>query len=207
MDRLPYVRTAHEFVSYERHPAKDFAALVQTFPAFAGFDVGRAAHSSHLSVLVLGGNVGEQDARCIYQVASIWFDAGTRYIDQIERVKYWCDCLRVRAVYYDATRGELEAWREEGRLPGWFPVTFTAQSKAQMAGRLLGMLEQRRLFLLPDERQRRSILQVNNALQAEEFAGEHGDAFWSLAMALLGFRGLHGAAARLIRRSRRSMTW
>jgi hypothetical protein len=123
--------------------------------------------------------------RRFVQVASVWLD-DEPYAKQIAAIQ---EILAMGGafvrLFYDNTRGELVALKEQGLIPkGWHGVTITAERKQQMAQRLLLALEQGRLKLLPDERQKKSLLQVNALLQAQESGGEHGEAFTSLMLAL-----------------------
>ncbi len=147
---------------------------------YAGLDLGSKTHPSHLAV------IEKRDDGIFYQVKSQWWDPPCALIQVVEETIRLCKRLRIKRLAYDATRGELQTLAEERRLPPtWQAVVFTSESKKQMAGRLAVYLEQGKLKLLPDERQTRSLLQVNALLKAEadESTG-HGDAFWSLAMAL-----------------------
>jgi hypothetical protein len=113
--------------------------------------------------------------RHFMQVASVWLD-DVPYAKQIAEIK---EILAMGGafvrLFYDNTRGELVALKEQGLIPqGWHGVTITAERKKEMAQRLLLALEQGRLKLLPDERQKKSLLQVNALLQAQESGGEHG---------------------------------
>lgn len=180
-------RNEHEVITYTGHPLYAHPGnhdALRRLQAVAGWDIGKAAHPSHVAVLLPSGE--DADPERWYQVASIWLPQGTPYIEQLARVKELAGELNVRTLSYDATRGELEALREQGNLDHRFePVTFSAESKALMAGVLNLALEQGRLRLLDDRRQERSILQVRNNLQADDSpATGHGDAFWSVSMAL-----------------------
>jgi len=174
-----------KMMSWEAHPLKDNPCKLHLLPIFAGLDLGRFRHPSHVAVIVPEGLKGKGRRRYV-QVASLWLDQEP-YLTQIQAIEELLRSFpgRICTVYYDNTRGELEALREQGLLPyGWRGVKLTAENKPVMAGRLLLALEQGRLKLLPDGRQKRSLLQVNALLQAEESAGEHGEALTSLMLAL-----------------------
>jgi|GEM_PF-2462780 len=174
-----------KIVSWEAHPLKDDLFKLQILPIFAGLDIGRFRHPSHLAVIVPEGIKGEGCHRWV-QVASMWLDQEPYQI-QIQAIEELLRSFSGKrcTIYYDATRGELEALREQNLLPyGWHGVKLTAENKSKLAGRLLLALEQDRLKLLPDERQKRSLLQVNALLQAEESADGHGEALTSLMLAL-----------------------
>jgi len=147
--------------------------------AVAGLDLGKMRHPSHCAILL-------PYEHKLYQIASWWAD-DEPYTKQLEELGRLFGELKVKYCLWDATRGELSVLQEQGQLPEammWGPVTLTLEAKAKLAGGLCLALERGELVLLPDERQRRSILSVNNALQAAESESGHGDAFWSLALAV-----------------------
>ncbi len=146
---------------------------------YAGLDLGSKRHPSHLAVL-------EERDGILYQIESRWFDPPCMLIEVVNETIKLCERLNVRRLAFDGTRGELQILAERRELPwNWRGVTFTPELKRKMAGRLAVYLEQGKLKLLSDERQRRSLLQVNALLKAEaDEATGHGDAFWSLALAL-----------------------
>jgi len=178
-----------KLIDWSAHPTKgNPERLLSRYSLYAGLDVGRFVHPSHLAVIV---PLERDDSgvpahkRHFVQVASVWLD-DEPYVEQIKVIK---EVLAVgvgsRKLYYDNTRGELVALREQGLLPSWWKgVVLTQENKRQMAQRLLLALEQGRLKLLPDERQKKSLLQVNNLLKADEVGSEHGEAFTSLCLAL-----------------------
>jgi hypothetical protein len=178
-----------KLVDWSGHPTKGKPEnLLSRYGIYAGLDVGRFVHPSHLAVIV---PLEREDAeipwkeRHFIQVASVWLD-DVPYTEQVREIK---EILAMGGaftrVFYDTTRGELVALKEQKLIPqGWHGVTITAERKQEMAQRLLLALEQGRLKLLPDERQKKSLLQVNALLQAQESSGEHAEAFTSLMLAL-----------------------
>lgn len=174
-------RSENEFITYKAHPAYSTPELLKLLRAVGGLDIGKAVHPSHLAIL-LAANLGA--AKQWIQIASVWMPLRMPYTRQVEYVKSLMLELGCKQIAYDATRGELEALAEQGLLLGFKPVKLSAKSKKRLAGRLLTALEQGKLKLLPDERQKRSLLQVDNALKADESEDGHGDAMWSLALAL-----------------------
>jgi hypothetical protein len=92
----------------------------------------------------------------------------------------------VQLCYFDNTRRELDVLAERGELPDQMVgLAFDAGMKDRLATRLELALERGELVLLDDARQKKSILQVTNSLEADENDEiGHGDAFWSLALAL-----------------------
>jgi hypothetical protein len=179
----------HKIINWEGHPTKGKPEnLLSRYGIYAGLDVGRFVHPSHLAVIVPLEREDDEiphKERHFVQVASVWLD-DEPYAKQIVAIQ---EILEVGGafvrVFYDNTRGELVALKEQGGIPrGWHGVTITAERKQEMAQRLLLALEQERLKLLPDERQKKSLLQVNALLQAQESGGEHAEAFTSLMLAL-----------------------
>ena len=61
---------------------------------------------------------------------------------------------------------------------------FTTKSKNTMAQIFEQYVHSDNLYLIKDERQRQQIISVNNELKAPETPMGHGDAFFSIAMAL-----------------------
>jgi hypothetical protein len=146
--------------------------------AVAGLDLGKRRHPSHLAVLL-------PIKSKIYQVSSVWFD-GEPYTKQITEIKQIFKKFNVQLCYFDNTRHELDVLAERGELPDQMVgLAFDSGLKDRLATRLELALERGELVLLDDPRQRKSILQVTNSLDADESDEVgHGDAFWSLALAL-----------------------
>lgn len=185
MSELAEGRT-EAIINASLHKRGTFEALQQAgFKAFAGLDVAKVRHPAHLCLLVPQRLKGEGRRRLV-QVGSIWFER-TNYSAQIEYVKrFHRRVLPVEWMLFDNTRSELEGLVELGIMPEFAEgVTLSLPEKWRIAGQVNIALEQGRLALLPDERQRKSLLQVDNLLRAEE-SGEvgHGDALWSLALAV-----------------------
>jgi hypothetical protein len=146
--------------------------------AVAGLDLGKRRHPSHLSVLL-------PIRSKVYQVASVWFDAEP-YTKQISEIRQISKKYNVQLCYFDNTRHELDVLSERGELPDQMVgLAFDSGLKERLATRLELALERGELVLLADPRQKKSILQVTNSLDADEDAeGNHAEAFWSLALAL-----------------------
>jgi hypothetical protein len=175
-------------IDWSGHPTKGKPEnLLSRYGIYAGLDVGRFVHPSHLAVIV---PLEREDARFPWkerhfvQVASVWLD-DEPYAKQIAEIK---EILAMGGafvrVFYDNTRGELVALKEQGLIPrGWHGVTITAERKQQMAQRLLLALEQGAQALA--RREAEKIPSASQcALQAQESGGEHGEAFTSLMLAL-----------------------
>lgn len=151
-------------------------------PGYAGLDLSSGKqHPIHLAVL-------KRDivSPVLYQVASVWVDPPFRIAPTVDYLIQVCGELGVAYLAYDATRPELQMMQERGELPqGWEPVVFTMENKYRLAGALHWALQRRLLKVLPDQRQHRSVQQVDYMLQATEVPGlGHGDSFWSLALAV-----------------------
>ena len=140
---------------------------------FAGFDVGKKRHPSHLVIFRRKNDI-------IEQVHSSFLDNWS-YTDQIQYLNEVSENFDLMRGYVDNTRGELE---ERGLDSIWRPMTFTVRSKNTMAQIFEEYVHSGKLKLLKDERQKQQILSVNNDLKAPDTPMGHGDAFFSIAMAL-----------------------
>ena len=140
---------------------------------FAGFDVGKKRHPSHLVIFSRKGEL-------IKQVHQSWLD-GWSYSDQIVFLNEVAKNFDLDKGYIDNTRGELE---DRGLHRSWWPMHFTLKAKNTMAHIFEEFVHADQLRVLKDERQRQQILSVNNELKAPVTPMGHGDAFFSIAMAL-----------------------
>jgi len=140
---------------------------------FGGFDVGKKRHPSHL---VLFSRIGDN----IKQIHSSFLD-GWNYTDQIDYLNEVANNYKLDGGYVDNTRGELE---DRGLHRLWRAMSFTRKSKNTMAQIFEKFLVAGQLKLIKDERQKQQIISVNNELKAPETPLGHGDAFFSIAMAL-----------------------
>ena len=152
---------------------KKFADWESGDQVFGGFDVGKKKHPSHL---VLFRKRGEE----LQQIHSSFLD-GWSYSDQIEFLNEVAENFDLDGGYIDNTRGELE---DRGLDPKWRPMNFTRKSKNTMAGVFEKFVHSGILKLIKDERQKQHILSVSNDLKAPDTPMGHGDAFFSIAMAL-----------------------
>ena len=140
---------------------------------FAGFDIGKKRHPSHLVIFRKRGGL-------IEQIHQSWLD-GWNYSDQVEYLNQVAENFHLDSGFIDNTRGELE---DRGLDAVWRPMSFTSKSKNTMAQIMEKYVHSNTLKLLCDERQKGQILSVNNELKAPETPLGHGDAFFSIAMAL-----------------------
>ena len=151
---------------------------------FGGFDVGKKRHPSHL---VIFRKRGEK----IEQVHHSFLD-GWSYSDQIEYLNEVADNFRLTSGYIDNTRGELE---DRGLDTRWRPMHFTLKAKNTMAGVFENFVHSGIIKLIKDERQKQQILSVSNELKAPDTPMGHGDAFFSIAMAL---QAVHDTAYKFV---------
>ena len=140
---------------------------------YAGFDVGKKRHPSHLVIF-------EQDGDKLIQIHQSFLD-GWSYSDQIEYLNDVAKNFGLTKGYIDNTRGELE---DRGLNRSWLPLTFSQKSKMTMAQIFEQYIHDGRVKLQKDERQKQQILSVSNDLKAPDTPMGHGDAFFSIAMAL-----------------------
>jgi hypothetical protein len=155
------------------YPANHVHQFDESDRIFAGFDVGKKRHPSHLVVFKKSGDR-------IEQIHQTWLD-GWDYTAQIEFLNDVAQNFNLTKGYIDNTRGELE---DRGLDKKWWPMHFTAKSKMTMAQIFETYVNEGNTRLIADERQTSQILSVNNDLKAPETPMGHGDAFFSIAMAL-----------------------
>lgn len=151
------------------------------FPVYGGMDVGKAVHPSHLAVFA------QTPDRTLVQVYSRFLD-GMDYRAQKTLVNKVVKHFGVKRLYYDNTRSELE---DRGLTRSVIGKKFGKRLKAQIA---LGL--ENRFFpddqdemmggivLFEDERQTNQLVAVNKKLESLETEDGHGDAFWSVALAV-----------------------
>jgi len=141
-----------------------------------GWDIGKKAHPSHIVVFEKAGD------RLIerYQI----FMDEVDYTQQLNHVKSLWERFGITKGYYDDTRGELESFKEQEKLPySLRGITFSQKSKFEMAAAFEKYVENQRIELIPDRRQFEQILLVDSDLNADETPSGHGDSFWSIALA------------------------
>ena len=151
---------------------------------FGGFDVGKKRHPSHLVLFRKRGEYIEQ----IHQS----FLEGWNYSDQIEYLNNVADNFNLTGGYVDNTRGELE---DRGLDTRWRAMTFTRKSKHTMAQVFEQFVHSGLMKLIKDERQKHQILSVSNDLKAPDTPLGHGDAFFSIALAL---QAAHNTAYKFV---------
>ena len=107
------LRTYSAHKKYEKQPNEQL---------FAGFDVGKKRHPSHL---VIFSRTDDE----LKQINQTWLDGWT-YSDQIKFLNEVAQNFQLEKGYIDNTRGELE---DRGLEQVWHPMTFTLKSKNTMA--------------------------------------------------------------------------
>lgn len=164
----------------------------------AGWDLGRKSHPSHFAVfefVPIGDGID-----IAYQRFQMFMD-GWPFEKQVNYVKTLVEALRVDYVNWDNTREELQGFYERGDLDNqvFNPQVFTSKYKHRIATEFEKHIMARSkttggpmptVQLIDDARQTRQILAVRNDLDAIETHEGHGDAFWSVAMALDRSKGI-----------------
>jgi hypothetical protein len=152
-----------------------------------GFDIGKRSHPSHF--VVFEKRPTKDDPDHLVQIHSKWMD-NWDYNDQIEYLKDAADTFGIYSLRYDNTRGEFESMEERNELPACMePINFTHKSKHAMAADFDRALSNGDVELLDDPRQRSQVLIVTNDLQAPVTPEGHGDAFFSLCLAVKDYQG------------------
>lgn len=164
-----------DLVAFVPHETYQFNGVLK-----AGFDIGKKRHPSHLVVF-------EEINGKMKQRLSFYMEEWD-YIRQVEFLKMVIKNWGIKLLVYDNTRSEFEALFEGGDLPREMtPMTFTTKTKFKMATSFENHVMKKDVELLNEARQTRQILGVDNKLQSIETMDGHGEAFWSIGMALEGF--------------------
>ena len=142
----------------------------------AGLDIGKKRHPSHL--VIFTSKAGEMK---VTQVNCTFLD-GWDYSDQAHFINMVTKNFDIDKGYFDNTRSELEDRMLDSV---WSPIRFTPKSKRQMAQIFEQYVVSRKVELINDQRQHGQIICVDNELKAPETPMGHGDAFFSVAMALM----------------------
>jgi len=162
----------------------------------AGFDIGRKAHYSHLSVFELKNRkwVMIHHRFLVSQSNSAWpyYIEGEFTPFRPSQIPYLIMCIKnfkIDKLFYDNTRGEFEGFVDQGLLPPqMIPVNISHKRKIQMASDLDRMILNKEIELINDEKLLNSISSVTNDLKAIATEEGHGDAFSSICLATLGFK-------------------
>jgi hypothetical protein len=154
----------------------DWVTPMKEHDYYMGLDLGKRSHPSHLTVF-------RSDKGKLIQVVSRWFDR-TDYSEQLESIKLINEKLSLAGFDYDDTRAELEGFRERGELPlvarG---IAFTVKNKHEMASLFGRRIRKKQIELLPDPRQKKHLLVVDDNLDAPSLPDGHGDSFFSNCLA------------------------
>ena len=153
-------------------------ANLDKLPVYAGFDVGKSVHPSHISVFV---QAPDRTLVMVHQafLEHLDYRAQAAYINRV------IEHFNVTKCYYDSTRAELDDRGLSKRARG---VHFTTSKKSNIAllleRRVYAALEEPGIILCNDGRMLRQISAVKKDLQSVETSEGHGDAFWSIALAV-----------------------
>ena len=162
---------------------------------YAGFDIGKKAHPSHLAVFE------DRENKLImihHKFMDGWpYASGKQFFEphptQLEYLKLCIQNFNIVELFYDNTRAEFEASADQGILPPqMIPIILTPKVRYMMATGFDKLVEREQLEIPNDERLIDQICSVTNDLHAIQSAKGHGDAFWSVALALLGVKDLIG---------------
>jgi len=148
------------------------------YPVYAGMDVGKDVHPSHISVFV---QVPDGTLLQVYQVFLDHLD----YRAQVKLINRVIEHFDVTRFNYDSTRAELDDRGLSSRAKGH---RFTKRLKANIAllleRRVYASAEEPGIVLLRDDRMLKQLSAVTNDLESVEVDDGHGDAFWSTALAV-----------------------
>lgn len=161
----------------------------------AGFDIGKKTHPSHLSVFEFrNGKLIMIHQKFMdswpYSNGKTFFDP---YPTQLEYIKQCIANFKIKEMRYDNTRGEFEAYSEQGLLPReMIPIVFTNRLKTSAATAFDRLVERSQIEIVNDIRLIDQICALTDDLQAAASKWGHADAFWSIALAILGAKDLIG---------------
>ena len=161
----------------------------------AGFDIGKKRHPSALAVFRWNGLKWEN---IFNKLMDHWdYSKGGGDFDpdnptQLEFLKLVVTNFGIDILYYDNTRGEFEAFKETGMLPGQAePVIFSLKTKTHMATSLNNIINEKIINIQNETRIINHLLCVTKDLQSIETPEGHGDMFWAFGMAAMGIDMLH----------------
>lgn len=174
-----------------KQPAREYKS--KKMITVAGLDIGKKAHPSHLVIFTL--NNGHY--KMIYEKFMVNWD----YSRQVDFINELIEFHGIDKINYDDTRSELEGFRERRIIDPsiWNPVVFKQKSKFEMASNFSRLVNNKengeykpKITLLNRQRMIDSILAVNSELKAAESINGHGDAFWSVALAVYKEQSKYG---------------
>lgn len=157
------------------------------YDVYAGHDIGKAVHPSHLSIFE---KVGDK----MIQLHQHFFD----HVDYIDQVAYLNEAIKnfkVTKLLYDNTRGEFMSQEEEGKLASeMMGMVLSSKNRFAAASAFQSAISKTQnkenkstiseIELLNDDRQTRQILNCDEDLQSVSSADGHGDSFWSIVLAI-----------------------
>jgi hypothetical protein len=181
------VATVNAFLNIEEIQAVEFEELKSLDPyvfhdnldsdlTVAGFDIGKKRHPSHLCVFT-----SKVDGTAIVEINTTFLD-GMDFTRQVHFLNTVADNFDIDKGFFDNTIPMIE---EVGELnPIWEPIIFTPKQRRAMATKFEEYVNQGKIKLIVDHRQRSQIVCVDNTLSAAVTPAGHGDAFWSIALAV-----------------------
>lgn len=153
-------------------------ANVNKLALYGGFDVGKAVHPSHVTILL---EMPNGSLITLYQQ----FLDHVPYPRQVRTLNHLAQQFKLTRGYYDATYNVLE---DRGLDRRWRGKSFTRKLKAsvalQLEKRVFAEGEDPGIVLVNDQRFLNQIVQVRKDLSCPETPDGHGDSFWSLALAI-----------------------
>ena len=157
--------------------------LTKEFPrkglsVFGGVDVGKLVHPSHVVIFVQLPN------GTLVQVYEAFLDH-MKYNTQVRVLNKLAKIFKISRGYYDATFNALD---DRGLDRAWRGKVFTRGLKHSMATlfekRVFALGDEPGIVLINDPRQLKQITVVDKQLKAATSVDGHGDAFWSIGLAL-----------------------
>ena len=157
--------------------------------AFAGYDVGKKRHPSHLAVFM---KKKDGKLRMIHQS----FHDRIDYQEQARRLTLAVENFGIRRMLIDNTRAEME---ERGLPPECILVSMSSRGSGgagklrKEAATFFGKyVSERRIEIIDEVRCVTQIICVGSDLQSPETMYGHGESYWSIALAILGHEQVYG---------------
>jgi len=148
------------------------------YPVYAGMDVGKSLHPSHIAVFV------QMPDGTLMQVFEAFLD-DLDYRRQVNFVNRVIAHFDVHRLYYDSTRAELDDRGLSARAHGF---KFTKSKKVDLAlhleRRIFAEADEPTIILLKHDRMIGQLCAVRKDLSSPESRDGHGDSFWSIALAV-----------------------
>jgi len=161
-----------------------------------GLDMGKRKHPGHLAIF-------EPHSGKLTQVLSRWFDR-CEYRKMVAEASRYCEYFNCVSMGIDNTRADFEGFYEQGYVlltehdeagnelsreilklhPAMTPIMINTSTKWPMAQRMRSVMEVGRIEYLPDLRQKRQLLLIDQQLHAAETQEGHGEPFTSIGFAV-----------------------